>query len=209
MSKVFVVDTNRQPLHPVHPGKARLLLTSGRAAVLKRYPFTIILKAAIEKPEGAPLRIKIDPGSKTTGLALVNDASGEVIFAAELVHIQAMGHGTRHMCRMNTYGFLRTSAKGAKRVKGFQTGDMVKAVVTHGIKAGSYTGRVAVRATGSFNLTTENQTVQGVSHCFCRIIHRCDSYRYGHGTTHTLSTETGRRSHPPLERRGVPKVEVV
>ncbi len=33
-----------------------------------------------------PLRIKIDPGSKTTGLAIVNDASGEVVFAAELAH---------------------------------------------------------------------------------------------------------------------------
>jgi 5-methylcytosine-specific restriction endonuclease McrA len=32
------------------------------------------------------LRIKIDPGSKTTGLAVVNDASGEVVFAAELAH---------------------------------------------------------------------------------------------------------------------------
>jgi 5-methylcytosine-specific restriction endonuclease McrA len=33
-----------------------------------------------------PLRLKIDPGSKTTGLALVNDASGDVVFAAELTH---------------------------------------------------------------------------------------------------------------------------
>lgn len=86
MSKIFVLDTNKQPLNPVHPGRARLLLTQGKAAVFKRYPFTIILKAAIEKPEVAPLRIKIDPGSKTTGLAIVNDATGEVVFAAELAH---------------------------------------------------------------------------------------------------------------------------
>ena len=33
-----------------------------------------------------PVRLKIDPGSKTTGLALVNDASGEVVWAAELTH---------------------------------------------------------------------------------------------------------------------------
>src|SRR5437762_8471909 len=86
MSKVFVLDTNKQPLNPVHPGQARLLLTSGKAAVLKRYPFTIILKVAGEQPLLEPLRIKIDPGSKTTGIALVNDATGEVVFAAELTH---------------------------------------------------------------------------------------------------------------------------
>lgn len=86
MSKVFVLDTHKQPLNPVHPGRARLLLSSGKAAVLKRYPFTIILKIVVEQPVLEPLRVKIDPGSKTTGLALVNDATGEVIFAAELEH---------------------------------------------------------------------------------------------------------------------------
>lgn len=86
MSKVFVLDTHKQPLNPVHPGRARILLSSGKAAVLKRYPFTIILKSVVEHPDLEPLRLKIDPGSKTTGLALVNDATGEVVFAAELLH---------------------------------------------------------------------------------------------------------------------------
>ena len=78
MSKVFVLDTNKQPLNPVHAGTARILLNKGKAAVFKRYPFTIILKAAIAKPQVHPLRIKIDPGSQTTGSALVDDARGEV-----------------------------------------------------------------------------------------------------------------------------------
>src|SRR5579862_7689432 len=86
MSKVFVLDTNKQPLDPVHPGRARLLLASGKAAVFKRYPFTIILKAVVEHPDVHPLRLKIDPGSQTTGMALVHDPSGEVVFAAELTH---------------------------------------------------------------------------------------------------------------------------
>lgn len=86
MSKVFLVDQNNQPFDPIHPGYARLLLTSSKAAVSRRYPFTLILKVAVEQPEVRPLRRKIDPGSKTTGLALVNDASGEVLFAAELFH---------------------------------------------------------------------------------------------------------------------------
>src|SRR6266516_4372076 len=86
MSKVFVVDANKQPLNPVHPGYARLLLKQGKAAVLRRYPFVLILHAEVEMPPLEPLRVKLDPGSKTTGLALVNDATGEVIFAAEIMH---------------------------------------------------------------------------------------------------------------------------
>jgi 5-methylcytosine-specific restriction endonuclease McrA len=86
MSKVFVFDTDKQPLNPVHPGRARTLLSSGKAAVFKHYPFTIILKSVVERPHIEPLRMKFDPGSKTTGIAIVNDALGEVVFAAELTH---------------------------------------------------------------------------------------------------------------------------
>jgi 5-methylcytosine-specific restriction endonuclease McrA len=433
MSHVFVLDTNKQPLNPVRPGFARLLLTQSKAAVFKRYPFTIILKTAVEYPVLKPLRIKIDPGSKTTGLALVNDATGEVVFAAELTHrgqaikaalddrrevrrgrrncktryrkprwsnrrrpkgwlapslasrvehvltwvkrfmrlcpltaisqelvcfdpaamenpeitgkqyqqgtlagyeareyllekwhracaycgkeqvplqvehiqcrakggsscianltlacescnvakgtqditvflakkpdrlkkilaqakaplrdaaavnstrwalyerlqafglpvecgtggrtkfnrvtrglekthwldaacvgastpatlqvqgivpllIKAQGHGKRQMCLMDEHGFPRTKPKGAKVVKGFQTGDIVQAVVTAGTKVGTYVGKVAIRATGSFNITTHQKTIQGISYRFCTSVHRCDGYRYQKGAGHS------------------------
>jgi len=86
MSKVLLLDTTKQPLDPVHPGRARLLLKEGKAAVYRRYPFTIILKTRVDSPAVSALRLKIDPGAKTTGLALVNDVSGEVVWAAELSH---------------------------------------------------------------------------------------------------------------------------
>ncbi|MDQ6660182.1 MAG: RNA-guided endonuclease IscB, partial [Chloroflexota bacterium] len=86
MSNVFVLDTNTQPLNPVHPGRARTLLSRGQAAVFRRYPFTIILHAAVEQPVLEPLRLKLDPGSRTTGIALLNDASGQVVWAGELTH---------------------------------------------------------------------------------------------------------------------------
>lgn len=433
MSHVFVIDTNKQPLAPTRPARARLLLTTGKAAVWKRYPFTLILKRAVAHPVCDPLRVKLDPGSKTTGLALVNDQSGEVVFAAEMTHrgqqivkalqqrrairrsrrnrktryrkprflnrrnkkagwfppsgesrvqniltwvqrlrkvcpivaisqelvkfdlqlmenaeisgvmyqqgtlagyevreyllekwgrkcvycgakgvplevehisprsrshddrvcnltlacqgcniakgtqdirlflkdqpnllkkllaqakaplrdaaavnrtrwilyerlkalglpvecgsggltkynwtrrdlpkahwidaanvgkstpdtlqvkgvipllITANGHGCRQMCLMNRYGFPRTKPKQEKRVKGFQTGDIVKARVTKGRKVGTYIGRVAVRATGSFNITTkQGKTVQGIGYRSCRVLHRCDGYSYGHGSS--------------------------
>ena len=429
MNKVFVLDTNKQPLDPVHPGWARKVLSSGKAAVLRRFPFTIILKVACPAPGVEPLRLKVDPGSKTTGLALINDISGEVLFAAEVEHrgqaiqkalarrrtvrrsrrgrktryrparwknrrrqpgwlppsltsrlanietwvkrllrlcpiaalsqelvkfdlqqmqqpeisgvqyqqgelqgyeireyllekwgrqcaycgatevplqiehilcrarggtnrlsnltlscegcnrkkgtqligeflkhqptvlerilaqakaplkdaaavnatrwalyerlqalglpvedgsggrtkynrvrrglekahwvdaacvgastplqlevrgvmpllIAATGHGSRQMCLMDRFGFPRSKPKAAKRVQGFQTGDLVRAVVKSGTKRGTYVGRVAVRVSGSFDITTATGKVEGISHRFCTILQRVDGYTYQKG----------------------------
>jgi hypothetical protein len=341
LSHVFVLDTNKQPLAPTHPARARLLLASGKAAVFKRYPFTIILKRGVEEPVIQPLRIKLDPGSRVTGLAIVNDASGEVVFAAEIAHrgqviterlqrrravrrsrrqrntryrkprfhnrkqrqagwlppslesrvcnltlacercnqakgtrdirdflvhkpellarllaqaraplqdaaavnttrwalyerlkalglpveggsggltkynrtqrglpkqhwvdascvgestpqrlhlqvvvpllITANGHGSRQMCLMDKRGFPRTKPKQARQVEGYQTGDIVKAVVTSGKKKGVYVGRVAVRASGFFNIATLTGTIEGINHRFCRPLHRVDGYSYQYG----------------------------
>ncbi len=435
MSNVFVVDTNRKPLNPIHSGYARLLLTQKKAAVLRRYPFTIVLKTAPQQPEVHPLRLKIDPGSQTTGLALVNDATGEVVFAAEIAHrgqaikkalderravrrsrrqrktryrkprfanrkrkvgwlppsiesriansmtwverlrkvapitaisqelvkfdmqqmehpeisgveyqqgqlagyelreyllhkwnracsycggrdvplqiehilakanggtnrvsnlclacdpcnkakgtqdirvflakqpelltrilaqaktplkdasavnmtrwalyerfktlgvpiesgsggltkfnrtvralpkkhwvdavcvgkstplqvkmagivpllITATGHGSRQKCNVNEIGFPCSRPKGTKKVRGYQTGDMVRAVVTTGTKQGVYVGRVLVRASGSFDIRTRQGRVQGISHRFCTPVHRCDGYSYQKGSGHSSS----------------------
>jgi 5-methylcytosine-specific restriction endonuclease McrA len=88
---VFVLDTNRQPLDPCHEARARELLNKGKAAVFRRYPFTIILK---DRAGGnvTTHRLKLDPGSKTTGIAIVQEATGRVVFAAELTH---RGQGIR------------------------------------------------------------------------------------------------------------------
>jgi len=86
MSFVFMLDTTKKPLNPVHPAEARRLLSQGKAAVWRRFPFTIILKTEVVEPVVHPLRVKLDPGSRTTGIALVNDASGQVVFAAEVSH---------------------------------------------------------------------------------------------------------------------------
>ena len=67
---VFVLDTEKRPLLPVHPGKARRLLNAGKAAVFRREPFTIILKVVVT-PTPESITLKIDPGSQTTGIALV------------------------------------------------------------------------------------------------------------------------------------------
>ena len=93
MQFVFVLDQNKKPLDPCHPARARKLLGSGRAAVYRRYPFTIVIT---EYPRGKDkkqeetttqeLRLKLDPGSKTTGVALVRENDKKVVWAAEIQH---------------------------------------------------------------------------------------------------------------------------
>lgn len=85
--RVFVLDKNRTPLMPCHPARAKELLTKGKAAVFRRYPFTIILKSR-SYGEVQPVTFKVDPGSKTTGIVLVADFKHEktVIWAAEIEH---------------------------------------------------------------------------------------------------------------------------
>lgn len=47
---VFVIDTNKKPLNPVHPAPAKELLTQGKAAVFRTYPFVIILRLVSKCP---------------------------------------------------------------------------------------------------------------------------------------------------------------
>ena len=83
---VFVLDKHQKPLMPCSEKRARLLMERGRAVVHRMEPFTIRLKDRIlAQSETEPLRLKLDPGSKTTGMAVMSDA-GRVIFLGELNH---------------------------------------------------------------------------------------------------------------------------
>lgn len=94
MNRVFVLSNNKTPLMPCTPARARRLLRRGRAAVFRRAPFTIILG---DREGGAvqPVALKVDPGSKTTGVALVGEFPEQgrvVLWAANLHH---RGHRVR------------------------------------------------------------------------------------------------------------------
>jgi hypothetical protein len=92
--------------------------------------------------------------------------------------IKAMGRGSYQRTRLDKFGCVRGYLTRSKSIQGFQTGDMVKATVTKGKKTGSYSGRVAVRASGSFNIQTRNGLIQGVSHRYCTVVQRGDGYGY-------------------------------
>ncbi|POB12223.1 RNA-guided endonuclease IscB [Sulfobacillus sp. hq2] len=86
---VVVLDQHQKPLMPCTEKRARQLLDRGRAVVHRMAPFTIRLKdRTAEESRFQPLRVKFDPGSKTTGVAiLLEGAQGpKVIFFGKLVH---------------------------------------------------------------------------------------------------------------------------
>jgi 5-methylcytosine-specific restriction endonuclease McrA len=92
--------------------------------------------------------------------------------------IKSQGHGNRQMCGTDKYGFPTRHRTNKKVHFGFQTGDLVRAVVTFGTRIGEYVGRIAVRSSGSFNISTKLGLVQGIGHKYCQIIHRKDGYNY-------------------------------
>ncbi|MFN2381803.1 MAG: RNA-guided endonuclease IscB [Guyparkeria sp.] len=92
--------------------------------------------------------------------------------------IKASGRGSYQRTRLTRHGFPRGYLMRCKQVHGFQTGDHVRADVTTGKKAGQYTGRVAVRASGRFNIQTASGVVQGIGHRHCTLTQRADGYGY-------------------------------
>lgn len=103
--------------------------------------------------------------------------------------IKASGRGAYQRTRINAYGFPIGRLIREKKVLGFQTGDMVVADVTTGKKVGRYFGRVAVRRTGSFNIQTKEDVVQGISHKYCKVVQTADGYGYQHVPAPSLTEE--------------------
>lgn len=82
---VFVLDTNKRPLAPCHEAVARKLLKQGKAAIYRRFPFTIILKRSVDESEiETTYRLKIDYGSRHTGLAILRGQ--EMVWLGQLDH---------------------------------------------------------------------------------------------------------------------------
>src|SRR5262245_27830015 len=108
--RILVLDQNRKPLDPCSPARARYLLAKRRAAVFRRFPFTIILKdRTVEESVVHAHRLKIDPGSKVTGIAVVQEGTARVVFAAEIEH-----RGARITAALAARRALRRSRRSRK-----------------------------------------------------------------------------------------------
>lgn len=113
--------------------------------------------------------------------------------------IKAAGRGAYQRTRVDANGFPRGYLMRPKQVHGFATGDRVKAIVPAGKKAGTHVGRVAVRATGSFNIQTPAGLVQGIHHRHCRVVQRGDGYGYRHFRPILTALSRGSLSLPSLK----------
>ena len=86
---MFVLDKHHQPLMPCSEKRARLLLERGRARVHKMVPFTIRLVDRLQDDSALQdVRLKLDPGSKATGVAVKLDgAKGtKAVFLGGVIH---------------------------------------------------------------------------------------------------------------------------
>ena len=107
---VFVLDRRKRPLMPCSERRARLLLHRKRAVVHRVWPFTIRLKdRSREASQVQPVALKLDPGSKTTGIALVRveqTQEGEVHHALHLAELSHRGEVV-HQALQRRAGYRR------------------------------------------------------------------------------------------------------
>lgn len=101
---VLVLDRSGKPLMPCSEKRARLLLARDRARVHRVLPFVIRLVDRTQSDcELQSLRIKLDPGSKVTGLALVREneaikpATGEIQREAAVLNLFELIHRGRQI----------------------------------------------------------------------------------------------------------------
>ena len=111
MNAVFVLSSTLKPLMPTRPARARKLLTAGRAAVYRLHPFTLILKDRADG-ETQDVEVKVDPGSKTTGIALVGHFEQQgavVLFGSNINH-----RGQAMKNNLQSRASLRRGRRGRK-----------------------------------------------------------------------------------------------
>jgi 5-methylcytosine-specific restriction endonuclease McrA len=111
MNSVLVISSTKKPLMPCRPARARKLLTAGRAAVYRLHPFTIILNDRADG-ETQPIEVKVDPGSKTTGIALVGHFEQQGATALWGANLNHRGQAIKN--HLESRASLRRGRRGRK-----------------------------------------------------------------------------------------------
>jgi hypothetical protein len=93
--------------------------------------------------------------------------------------IRATGRGQHCRTNFTKHGFPSSYLRRQKQVRGFKTGDRVRAVVPASLTTGgTHVGRVQVRQSGSFDIQTREREVAGVNAKYCCLVQRADGYAY-------------------------------
>ncbi len=118
------------------------------------------------------------PKTHALDAACVGQIDALTAWRVPTLSIKCTGRGSYQRTRLDRFGFPRGYLMRSKAAKGFRTGDRVLAVVPTGKKASRHVGRVAVRASGNFNIQTGFAVMQGIGHKHCRVLQRGDGYGY-------------------------------
>jgi 5-methylcytosine-specific restriction endonuclease McrA len=112
------------------------------------------------------------PKTHALDAACVGEMNGIRSWNSQTLAVKATGRGRHQRTTTDAYGFPRSFLPRVKRIHGFQTGDLVKAVVPKGKHTGRHIGRVSVRSIGSFRVGETD----GISHRHCKLIQRTDGF---------------------------------
>lgn len=109
----------------------------------------------------------------------VGDLAGVRPDKLKTLAIKASGRGDHCRTNWTKEGFPRGYRMRQKQVRGFKTGDRVRAVVPAKLKtAGIHVGRVQVRKSGSFSIQARDRDLDGISAQYFHLIQRADGYDY-------------------------------
>jgi 5-methylcytosine-specific restriction endonuclease McrA len=120
--------------------------------------------------------------------ACVGEVGANVVIAETLrpLHIKAIGRGNRQVCLSDDHGFRRSGRKAAKRIRGFQSGDLVKLVQSKGKYAGTFIGTASIRASGIIDLKRLGCTPISATYKRFGLLQRTNGYAFSLKTTRRI-----------------------
>jgi hypothetical protein len=123
-------------------------------------------------------RIKLElPKTYALDAACVGPVSEVLNWRQSVLIVKSRGRGSHQRTRPDSFGFSRGFLNRSKVLFGFQTGDLIRAKIPKGKFQETNVGRVAVRASGSFNIQKPGRLVT-VSRKNSRRQRRADGYEY-------------------------------
>lgn len=111
----------------------------------------------------------------------VADTPNQLTIKTKYINMfSAIGRGTRQMCTTDKYGFPKSHRTSQKVFYGFKTGDIVKASIPKGKYQGQHMGRVAVRASGYFDIKDNagKRACQGINHKHFSLVQHNSGWQY-------------------------------
>ncbi|WP_272902833.1 RNA-guided endonuclease IscB [Streptomyces sp. BA2] len=124
----------------------------------------------------------LDKTHTTDALAvgeLDRENGGQIVrVPARVLVVKATGRGSYARTTPDRFGFPRLQRARTKEHFGYVTGDLVRATLPTGKWAGTWNGRISVRARGQHSLATPTGRIN-VSYRNLRLLQRGDGYAYG------------------------------